>query len=64
MRAKVSYLLESRRNRMRKVTMELADMTTSLTDSILLKYEEDRPDVMECLIIGPDNTPYEAELFE
>ena len=63
-RAKASFLVESRRNRMRKITMELADMTTSLTDGILLKYQEDRPDVMKCLIIGPDDTPYEGGLFE
>jgi hypothetical protein len=38
---------------MRALTMEIADMTTSLPDGIFLKVEEGRPDIMKCLIVGP-----------
>ena len=49
---------------MRKLTMEIADMTTSLPDGIFVKIQEKKLDVMKCLIIGPENTPYEGDLFE
>jgi hypothetical protein len=44
---------QSPRGRMRTLTMENADMTTSLPDGIFLKVEEGRPDIMKCLIVGP-----------
>ncbi|MCJ1439117.1 hypothetical protein MMC27_008508 [Xylographa pallens] len=58
------YIRESPRQRLRKITMELADMTTSLPDNIFVKAQEERPDVMKCLIIGPGDTPYEGGIFE
>ena len=58
------HIRESPRQRLRKITMELADMTTSLPDNIFVKVQEERPDVMKCLIIGPVDTPYEGGIFE
>ena len=58
------YIRESPRQRLRKITMELADMTISLPDNIFVKVQEERPDVMKCLIIGPGDTPYEGGIFE
>ncbi|MCJ1394315.1 hypothetical protein MMC18_007193 [Xylographa bjoerkii] len=58
------HIRESPRQRLRKITMELADMTTSLPDNIFVKVQEERPDVMKCLIIGPGDTPYEGGIFE
>ena len=55
---------ESPRQRLRKITMELADMTNSLPNNIFVKVQEERPDVMKCLIVGPSDTPYEGGLFE
>ena len=58
------HIRESPRQRLRKITMELADMTTSLPDNIFVKVQEERPDVMKCLIMGPGDTPYEGGIFE
>ncbi|MCJ1386059.1 hypothetical protein MMC17_009184 [Xylographa soralifera] len=58
------HIRESPRQRLRKITMELADMTTSLPDNIFVKVQEERPGVMKCLIIGPGDTPYEGGIFE
>ncbi|MCJ1404614.1 hypothetical protein MMC11_007840 [Xylographa trunciseda] len=58
------HMRESPRQRLRKITLELADMTTSLPNNIFVKVQEERPDVMKCLIIGPSDTPYEGGLFE
>lgn len=38
-------------------------MTQEYTDSIIVRAYEDRTDLLRCLIIGPENTPYEDAPF-
>ncbi|MCJ1285299.1 hypothetical protein MMC26_004639 [Xylographa opegraphella] len=60
----VQHIRASPRQRLRKITMELAHMTTSLPENIFVNVQEERPDVMKCLIIEPSDTPYEGGIFE
>ena len=64
MQSAARSLRESPRGRLKAITLQLADLHTSLPDGILIKAQEDRPDIMKCLIVGPDDTPYEGGLFE
>ena len=51
-------------NRIKRLVTEASEMETSLPPNIFVKVDEVRPDVMKCLIVGPEGTPYEAGLFE
>lgn len=51
-------------NRIKRLVTEASEMETSLPPNIFVKVDEVRPDVMRCLIVGPEGTPYEAGLFE
>lgn len=51
-------------NRIKRLVTEASEMATSLPPNIFVKVDEVRPDVMKCLIVGPEDTPYEAGLFE
>ncbi|KAI9803990.1 MAG: hypothetical protein M1833_000271 [Piccolia ochrophora] len=43
---------------------DTASMGTSLPQGIFVKASSDTPGVMKCLVIGPEDTPYENGLFE
>ncbi|MCJ1249649.1 hypothetical protein MMC30_006875 [Trapelia coarctata] len=62
--ASAQQMRESPRDRIRKITMELVDMSTSLPEGIFLQVQEERPDVMKSIIVGPGETPYHGGLFE
>lgn len=55
---------ESPRNRIKRLVTEISEMSTSLPLNIFVKADTVRPDVMKCLIVGPEGTPYEYGLFE
>lgn len=62
--AKANHLRHSPPNRIKRLVTEASEMETSLPPNIFVKVDEVRPDVMKCLIVGPEGTPYEAGLFE
>lgn len=51
-------------NRIKRLVTEVSEMATSLPPNIFVRVDEIRPDVMMCLIVGPEGTPYEGGLFE
>jgi len=55
------------RARMARISKEMSTMTTSLPlswgSSVCIRADESRPDVMSCLILGPENTPYANGAF-
>ena len=46
-----------------RLSKEYRVLQSSLPDSILVRAYEDRTDLMWCLIVGPENTPYEDAPF-
>ncbi|KAI9663407.1 MAG: hypothetical protein M1829_006099 [Trizodia sp. TS-e1964] len=60
----IKALQHSPKGRLMHLSKELATLATSLPEGIFLRVCDDRPDVMRCLITGPDGTPYEGGLFE
>ena len=58
------YLTHSPKERMKWLVTETAEMSTSLPPNIFVKVDTVRPDVMKCLVVGPDDTPYAGGLFE
>ncbi|KAG6911555.1 hypothetical protein DXG01_011857 [Tephrocybe rancida] len=42
-----------------RLTKEYRVLSSSLPDTILVRAYEDRTDLLRCLILGPENTPYE-----
>jgi len=46
-----------------RMAKEYRALTSSLPDTILVRAYEDRADLLRCLIIGPENTPYEDAPF-
>ncbi|KAH7929335.1 hypothetical protein BV22DRAFT_1109934 [Leucogyrophana mollusca] len=46
-----------------RLTKEYRAISSSLPDSIIVRAYEDRADLLRCLIIGPENTPYEDAPF-
>jgi len=46
-----------------RMTKEYRALATSLPETILVRAYEDRSDLLRCLIIGPENTPYEDAPF-
>ncbi|KAL7275576.1 hypothetical protein RUND412_001473 [Rhizina undulata] len=61
---KILTLNESPRGRVLHLTRELATMSTSLPHGVFVRVEENRPDVIKALIVGPSGTPYEGGLYE
>lgn len=59
---KARFLGYSPRERLKWLVTETAEMSTSLPPNIFVKVDSVRPDVMKCLIVGPDDTP--GGLFE
>jgi len=56
------------RGRMTRIASEVTSLSTNLPvesgSSIFVRVDEDRPDVIKALIVGPEETPYENGLFE
>ena len=50
--------------RLRSLSIQLSNLTTSVPPGIFVRYCSSRLDVMKVLIIGPKGTPYENGLFE
>ncbi|KAF7320120.1 Isocitrate lyase [Mycena kentingensis (nom. inval.)] len=48
---------------MSRLTKEYRALSSSLPDSILVRAYEDRVDLIRCMIIGPEHTPYEDAPF-
>ncbi|KAL5534072.1 hypothetical protein ACEPAG_533 [Sanghuangporus baumii] len=48
---------------MARLSKEYRALSTSLPESIIVRTYEDRTDLLRCLIIGPENTPYEDAPF-
>ncbi|KAH7912999.1 hypothetical protein BJ138DRAFT_1147026 [Hygrophoropsis aurantiaca] len=46
-----------------RMSKEYRAISSSLPDSIIVRAYEDRADLLRCLIIGPENTPYEDAPF-
>ncbi|TFK30803.1 hypothetical protein FA15DRAFT_662855 [Coprinopsis marcescibilis] len=46
-----------------RLSKEYKAFVTGLPDSILVRAYEDRTDLLRCLIIGPENTPYQDAPF-
>ncbi|OBZ79709.1 E2/E3 hybrid ubiquitin-protein ligase UBE2O [Grifola frondosa] len=46
-----------------RLTREYKALSSSLPESILVRTFEDRTDLLRCLIIGPENTPYQDAPF-
>lgn len=64
MKAEAQQMRGSLRDRMRKITTELVDVSISLPEGIFLQGQEERPDLMKSIIVGPGDTPYHGELFK
>ncbi|KAL8946670.1 MAG: hypothetical protein Q9222_006966 [Ikaeria aurantiellina] len=54
----------SPKGRIPRLMSEVSEMATSLPEGIFVRVQEERPDIMRALIIGPKDTPYEGGLFE
>lgn len=56
------------RGRMTRIASEITSLSTNLPveagSSIFVRVDEDRPDVIKALIVGPEGTPYENGMFE
>jgi hypothetical protein len=50
--------------RMKALSLQLANLMTSLPPGIFVRHGSSRLDVMKILIVGPKDTPYENGLFE
>jgi len=54
---------QTSRGFMARLSREYRALQSSLPDSILVRAYEDRTDLLRCLIIGPENTPYQDAPF-
>ena len=57
-------VVNSPRGRIRRIISEQVEMTTSLPQHVFVKVHDSYPHIMKCLIIGPEDTPYEGGMFE
>ena len=59
---------QTMRGRMTRIASEITSLASNLPieagSSIFVRVDEDRPDVLKALIVGPEDTPYENGLFE
>ncbi|KAI4956005.1 hypothetical protein J4E91_000215 [Alternaria rosae] len=54
----------SQPGRFKRLITEITTLQTGLPPGIFVRYCEDRPDILKCVIVGPAGTPYENGLFE
>ena len=54
----------SKPDRVRRIAVEIAEMSTGLPPNIFVRADEARPDCVKSLIVGPEGTPYQGGLFE
>ncbi|KAH9837167.1 uncharacterized protein C8Q71DRAFT_757052 [Rhodofomes roseus] len=54
---------QTSRGFMARLSREYRALQSSLPESILVRAYEDRTDLLRCLIIGPENTPYQDAPF-
>ncbi|KAH6878204.1 hypothetical protein BKA58DRAFT_308467 [Alternaria rosae] len=54
----------SQPGRFKRLITEITTLQTGLPPGIFVRYCEDRPDILKCIIVGPAGTPYENGLFE
>lgn len=52
------------KNRMKRITKEIIELSPNLPDGIFVRHGSTRPDCMKILIVAPKDTPYENGLFE
>jgi ubiquitin-protein ligase len=50
--------------RFKRLITEITTLQTGLPPGIVVRYCENRPDILKCIIIGPVGTPYENGIFE
>ncbi|OSS46223.1 hypothetical protein B5807_08213 [Epicoccum nigrum] len=50
--------------RLKRLVYEISVLRSSLPPNIFVRHGEARLDVMKCIIIGPESTPYENGVFE
>jgi ubiquitin-protein ligase len=50
--------------RLKRLVYEISILKSSLPPNIFVRHGEARLDVMKCIIIGPEGTPYEDGMFE
>ena len=63
-RHEANLITHSPKNRMRRIVSEQIEMTTGLPQYIFVKVDDAWPHIMKCLMVGPEDTPYEGGLFE
>ncbi|KAI4950987.1 hypothetical protein J4E86_007496 [Alternaria arbusti] len=56
--------MDSQPGRFKRLITEITTLQTGLPPGIFVRYCEDRPDILKCVIVGPADTPYENGLFE
>ncbi|PZD35923.1 NMT1, N-myristoyl transferase, partial [Pyrenophora tritici-repentis] len=61
---KGAKLMQSPPGRLKRLIIEITTLQTSLPPGIYVRYAEDRPDILKCVITGAVGTPYENGLFE
>jgi ubiquitin-protein ligase len=54
----------SQPGRFKRLITEITTLQTGLPPGIFVRYCENRPDILKCVIVGPTDTPYENGLFE
>jgi ubiquitin-protein ligase len=59
-----SALTFSQPGRFKRLITEITTLQTGLPPGVFVRYCENRPDILKCVIIGPVGTPYENGLFE
>ncbi|KAL8713713.1 MAG: hypothetical protein Q9220_002239 [cf. Caloplaca sp. 1 TL-2023] len=57
-------IMASPKGRIPRLMSEVSEMATALPEGVFVRVQDERPDVMTALIIGPKDTPYEGGLFE
>jgi ubiquitin-protein ligase len=62
--SKATSLTYSQPGRFKRLITEISTLQTGLPPGIFVRYCENRPDVLKCIIIGPRGSPYENGLFE
>ncbi|KAF3931227.1 hypothetical protein ABW19_dt0209934 [Dactylella cylindrospora] len=50
--------------RMKRLIKELTVLSTTLPEGIFVRVQEDKPELLKALIIGPQSTPYHLGLYE